>query len=243
MTLATSHSPATALFSPVSGPRGFTAMVRPHLLYVQDLHQREHLVEACLQAWNIGMLGDDNEREAAIGEAGRRLATNTAPAKRLASSETAVLRALVDQRRQTFPFLRTAIRAARLRAAGTQDELQIDSPTGQQGFLLTWQPTLADLLDIQAALAAASAQSNNLQQALNALTRHGNSQSDVWATRACNQCRLLLLELSTQRAMIAGLDITDADAAQHQAMAGCLQVIEQIQQWAFVFLGALEQPV
>lgn len=227
------------MFEPVTAAQAFAAMVRPHLLFVDAVAQRQRILQACLHAWNMGSLGTAAERAAAIEASGQQGDPGGAGPPAFTSSEVDMLRALVEQRCQTFPFLRVTIRQACLQAGPTQDQITIDSAAGPAVFRVNWQPTARDLRLPNTAIEELSALLPNLSQGMGEWLRSSTNTPDVWATRACNRCRLILLELSTYRSTLIRLEASVTDAEERHWLVDRRLQIDRMEQWTLVFVDAL----
>lgn len=223
----------------ISAARGFVATVRPHLLFLAVLQERQLMVNACLHAWNIGALSSSAARNRAISATRLYASAVHATKQRIAANDVEMMRGLVEQRRLSFPFMRTAVRSARLRPGPAIDELLVETSAGTEVHQILWRPTLESATRQMDVLHQFASDVAELQHEVGHWIRSGPPVSDIWATRATNQCRLLVLELSTLRSAIIRIRATTRiSSTAALELNDRLERITQVERWALSVLHA-----
>lgn len=235
MPISLAQPPAGRLFERVTATHGFAAMVRPHLLRVPGLAARMRIVSACQIAWNLATVSSETERERDIDTAAHIRCIENPNA--VLGSEVAMLSVLVSQHHRSFPHMRTRVHQASLQDCGTHDRLEVQTTEDREIFRLTAYPTLAELPDMEERLASVLEQATTLQLRDGKRTHGDIALPDIWATRVCNQARLLLLEASAHR---AALLVMQADAHSHEqfSVSRVFELVIQVQNWALSLLGS-----
>lgn len=234
------HPRELAMFDPVSAAQALAALARSHVLFRTDLLQRQLLVDACVQAWNIGQLPAGPERDAAVAGA-------AVPGRARVDAEGAprfpgwaeLLHVLVEQRCQLFPHIRAPLQVLRLEPGPHEDELRLRVREREETIRLAWNPHRDQVSVALPALVRLGELFDRLPSDMHGWLQVMAPAPDIWATRAGNRCNLLLLELAAHRSALAGLRVRAQDEAQVQRD---IRLLDTVEEKVLIFIRAL-QPV
>lgn len=104
----------------------------PHILFVQDIEERQKAVMTCCLGWNIGLFPDVGQREQQIGMVWKRVEADNqeSPPPGLEEGFKRDLHMLVAQKRDLFPWLMTNIQQTELVQKNSRDVLRIKTAGG-----------------------------------------------------------------------------------------------------------------
>ena len=222
-----------SMFKPVVVAEALAALIRPRVLFCGDAGERQAMAGLCLQAWNIGCMSTPDERDAAVaGRAECGLPRGT----RSSANHTELLRMLVAQRVNEFPYLHTVVDGMQVLPGSDTDDLTIARGDVRELLRVQWRPTEDQIRLTLSAVTALGPLLASLPADLRSWLARNVAAPDVWATRASNRCRLLLLELNTCRSMVAALRAHRADAGRFKTE---LEEVDRVEGHTLAFLASL----
>ena len=221
------------MFKPVSVAEALAALIRPRVLFRSDAAERQLITELCLRAWNIGCMHTPAEREAAAAE---QPPFGLLRGSRAQATHADLLRTLVALRFQQFPYLHTAVNGTRVIPGSDTRDLAVVRHDAGEMLRIQWQPTEDQVRLMLSAVTALGPLLASLPSDLSAWLARNVAAPDIWATRASNRCRLLLLELNTCRSMVDGLNARSRGGVRFQAE---LEEVDSVEAHTLAFLASL----
>jgi hypothetical protein len=124
-------------------PSCFSSYLLPHVLFVDDFAKRQKIAMVCCLAWNIGLFPDSVEREQHIDRVWKMAEADNPgvlPPVGMEQGFKQEVQGLVEQKRDLFPRILTAITKADLRRTQRHDILRVETAGSGEEIPLAINP-------------------------------------------------------------------------------------------------------